>query len=91
MTASEVSVLFGLGMGIEMLLFYPAGWIMDRFGRVWVAVPVALGFGVTLMALPLADTRGGVGVAVVAMSTVKASVAAVPTLPALSVGVTRSV
>ena len=30
MTASEVSVLFGLGMGIEMLLFYPAGWIMDR-------------------------------------------------------------
>lgn len=68
MTASEVSVLFGLGMGIEMLLFYPAGWIMDRFGRVWVAGPVALGFGVTLMALPLADTRGGVGVAVVAMS-----------------------
>ena len=33
MTASEVSVLFGLGMGIEMLLFYPAGWIMDRFGQ----------------------------------------------------------
>jgi MFS family permease len=51
-----------------MLLFYPAGWIMDRFGRVWVAVPVVGGFAVCLIALPLTSTVTGLGVCLAGMA-----------------------
>ena len=35
-----------------MLVFYPAGKVMDRKGRVWVAVPSMLTMGVAMMATP---------------------------------------
>ena len=38
---------------VEMLLFYPAGSVMDRFGRIWVAVPCVVLLGVGMLALPL--------------------------------------
>ena len=37
--ASGVSLIFGISLGMEMLLFYPAGSAMDRFGRKSVAIP----------------------------------------------------
>lgn len=52
--AATTSVVFGIAGGAEMLLFYPAGYVMDRFGRVWTAVPAMLGLGVGFLALPLA-------------------------------------
>jgi len=67
MSASDVALLFSLTFGLEMLLFFPAGWIMDRFGRVWVAVPVAVGLGGALLALPLATTPAWVVVATLVM------------------------
>lgn len=36
-----------------MLLFYPAGGVMDRFGRMWVAVPSMLVLGVGMALLPV--------------------------------------
>jgi MFS family permease len=41
---------------MDMLLFYPTGYVMDRFGRRWVAIPclTVLAFG--LMLIPLAQT-----------------------------------
>lgn len=46
--AAAVGVIFGIAAGLDMLLFYPAGSISDRFGRKFVAVPclsiLALGF-----------------------------------------------
>lgn len=46
--AAAVQVIFGISSGMDMLLFYPAGSISDRFGRKYVAVPcmsiLALGF-----------------------------------------------
>lgn len=46
--AAAVGVIFGIAAGLDMLLFYPAGSISDRFGRKYVAVPcltiLALGF-----------------------------------------------
>jgi MFS family permease len=36
-----------------MLLFYPAGAVMDRFGRAWIAVPTVVVLGLGMMALPL--------------------------------------
>ena len=40
LSASTTAIIFGIVGGVEMLLFYPAGSVMDRFGRIWVAVPV---------------------------------------------------
>ena len=41
-----------------MLLFYPAGGVMDRYGRMWVAVPSMVVLGVGMLLLPLAHSFG---------------------------------
>jgi MFS family permease len=53
LSASATAVIFGITGGIEMLLFYPAGSVMDRFGRLWVAVPCVVLLGLGLALLPL--------------------------------------
>ena len=60
---SQTALIFGIAGGAELLLFYPAGSVMDRFGRVWVAVPSLLVLGVGMVLLPL--THGFVAVAAV--------------------------
>jgi MFS family permease len=45
-------VIYGLASGIEMLLFYPAGKVMDQMGRRWVVVPSLVIMGAGLLALP---------------------------------------
>lgn len=64
--AAQVALVFGLAGGLDMLLFYPAGWVSDRYGRKAVALPcmglLALGF----LLLPLArDLPSIVAVALV--------------------------
>jgi len=59
------SLIFGLAGGVDMLLFYPAGKIMDRFGRNWVGIPSMLVMGVAMLALPF--TGGAVSRAAAAM------------------------
>jgi MFS family permease len=56
LNAAAVASIFGLSSGMDMLLFYPTGYVMDRFGRRWVGIPclVVLAFG--LMLVPLAHT-----------------------------------
>ena len=49
-----------LGMALEVLLFYPAGSLMDRWGRVVVALPTALLLGVGLVVLPWTSSVAGV-------------------------------
>lgn len=51
--AQTTSVIFGLSGAVDMLLFYPAGSVMDRFGRKWVAVPSMLVLGLAHLFLPL--------------------------------------
>lgn len=62
MSVPTTSLLVGLSGSVDMLLFYPAGSVMDRFGRGWVGVPslVVLGLGHAL--LPLSHSVGGVAV-----------------------------
>ncbi|KGN42051.1 MFS transporter [Knoellia aerolata] len=62
-SSSGTAVIFGIAGAAEVLLFYPAGSVMDRFGRVWVAVPFLAVLGLGMVALPL--THGFVAVAVV--------------------------
>ncbi|MDX6261042.1 MAG: hypothetical protein QOH84_2730 [Kribbellaceae bacterium] len=60
LSATDTSIVFGITNGVEMLLFYPAGLIMDRFGRVWIAVPSTILLGVGMLALPLTTALYGV-------------------------------
>jgi MFS family permease len=61
--AEVTSLLFGLSGALDMLLFYPAGKVMDRLGRLWVAVPSMLVMAVGLAILPFMHTVAGVAVA----------------------------
>lgn len=60
--AEVTSLIFGLSGALDMLLFYPAGKVMDRFGRLWVAVPSMLTMAGGLALLPVAHTAAGVAV-----------------------------
>ncbi len=68
LSAAQTSLLFGVAGLVEVLLFYPAGSIMDRRGRVWVALPVTVLLGVGLLVLPLTSTLAAVGVVTVVMA-----------------------
>ena len=51
--AATTSLIYGLMGAIDMLLFYPAGKVMDLYGRRAVAIPSMLVMGVTLLLVPL--------------------------------------
>lgn len=53
--AATTSVIYGAMGAIDMLLFYPAGKIMDQYGRRWVATPSMFVMGVALLLIPLTD------------------------------------
>lgn len=63
---AQTSLVFGVAGAIDMALFYPSGWLMDRFGRVAAAVPSMLVLGLGMALLPLATSL----VAVTAAATV---------------------
>jgi MFS family permease len=50
--ASVTSLIYGIAGGIDMLVFYPAGKVMDQKGRRWVAVPSMIIMGVALLLMP---------------------------------------
>lgn len=51
---TTISVIMGVAGGVDMLLFYASGQIMDRFGRIWVAMPTLVGLGLAHALLPAA-------------------------------------
>lgn len=53
-SASATSLVFGAAALVEIALFYPAGWVMDRHGRTLVAVCVVVLLGLGVLVLPLA-------------------------------------
>ena len=62
---ATTSLLFAVSGAADMLLFYPSGKIMDRFGRLWVGVPSMLLLGTAMICLPFAATPIAVGVAAI--------------------------
>ena len=50
---STISVVFGISMAMEMLLFYPAGSAMDYWGRKAVALPCLGIMSVGMLLVPL--------------------------------------
>lgn len=53
LTPQTASLVYGIAGGVDMLVFYPAGKVMDHFGRRWVAVPSMIVMGLSLLAIPL--------------------------------------
>ena len=43
--ASETALIIGVAGAVDFALFYAGGAVMDRFGRLWTAVPAMLGLG----------------------------------------------
>ena len=37
---AATSLIFGIAAAVDVALFYPSGWIMDHYGRMWVALSV---------------------------------------------------
>ena len=57
--ASVAAMIFGLANGIDMLVFYPAGKLMDQKGRLWVVLPCTLIMGLALLLMPLSHGATG--------------------------------
>lgn len=53
LSPTTTSLVYGISGAVDMLLFYPGGRVMDRYGRMWVAVPSMLVLGVAHLLLPL--------------------------------------
>ena len=48
-----VGVIFGVSSGVDAALFYPAGVVMDRFGRKWAGVPSIATLALSFFLIPL--------------------------------------
>ncbi|WP_068272315.1 MFS transporter [Aldersonia kunmingensis] len=65
LSATTTSLIFGVASAVDVLMSYPSGVLMDRFGRSAVAVPSMVLFAVGYLMLPLtggAITMGMVGI-----------------------------
>ncbi|MCA4133024.1 MFS transporter [Arthrobacter sp. M4] len=51
--ATGAALIYGLSGAIDMLVFYPAGKLMDRKGRLWVAIPSTVIMGISLGLMPM--------------------------------------
>jgi MFS family permease len=57
---STTSLIFAVAALIDVLFFFPGGWLMDRRGRAVVAVPVVLSVAIACFLLTLTSTAAGV-------------------------------
>lgn len=53
LSPTATALIFGVTSAVDMLMFYPAGKIMDEYGRLWVALPCTLIMGLALALMPL--------------------------------------
>ena len=55
-----IGIIETFSYGLDMMLFYPAGWVMDRFGRKYAIVPSFFAQGVALALIPLVASASGI-------------------------------
>lgn len=65
--AAQVSLVFGVGAAVDLLCSYPAGHVMDRYGRRFVAVPSLVVIGAAYLALPFSHDLVSIGAVAVLM------------------------
>ena len=56
---TQTALIYGVSGAIDMLIFYPAGKVMDLWGRRWVAVPCMLTMAAGLGLMPLTTNSTG--------------------------------
>lgn len=61
LSASTTSLVFAVAAAVDIAFFFPGGWLMDRYGRFVVAVPVVATAAVSCLVLPLATNAVTVG------------------------------
>lgn len=49
---TTTAVVFGISAAADIIFFYPAGFIMDKYGRGWIAVPCVLIMGLSYVFMP---------------------------------------
>lgn len=54
---ARTSAIFALSAAVDMLLFWPAGSVMDRWGRRWTAIPSTLTLALGVALMPLTATE----------------------------------
>ena len=59
------SVIFAVSAAVDMMLFLPAGYVMDRRDRRWTALPSTLLLSAGILALPLTSGVGGLTLAAI--------------------------
>ena len=50
---TETTLVFGISAAVDMLLFYPVGAVMDRFGRKWTIIPSFIFISLSFLLFPL--------------------------------------
>ncbi|MEZ4501428.1 MAG: MFS transporter [Dehalococcoidia bacterium] len=53
---AEIGVVIGLASAADMVLFYPVGVVMDRYGRKFAVVPSLITLGTGMILIPVADS-----------------------------------
>lgn len=56
LSAATTSLIFGISAALDLVMFFPGGLVMDRFGRFWVAVPAITVLAIGLLLLPLTNS-----------------------------------
>ncbi|MFB8007680.1 MFS transporter [Nocardia sp. NPDC056000] len=66
-SAATAALVYGIGAGLDVLCAYPAGHLMDRFGRRFIAVPSLAILAIGYLIVPLADSIAVLTVAAIVM------------------------
>ncbi|TPX04469.1 MFS transporter, partial [Schumannella luteola] len=56
---ATTAIIIGSAAALDFALFYAGGWIMDRFGRLWTAVPSMIGLGTSHLILAFTHDAPG--------------------------------
>lgn len=62
---AQSALIYGISGAIDAAVFYPAGYVMDRWGRKWIALPCVIVLGISFLLMPL--THSFVGLTMVAL------------------------
>ena len=65
---ANTALIIGLAGAVDFALFYTSGQIMDRFGRLWSALPSMLGLSITHIALAFVVDQTWFTVVAIAMA-----------------------
>lgn len=61
----DIGIIMSIAAAVEMLLFYPAGIIMDRYGRKFAVVPCFFLQAIGMLMIPFSDSFIGLSLATI--------------------------